>query len=253
MAIIPGMQMPDLAIQIVNYRTKRFLEPLLVSITNDLAGSKLQVEINILDNASGDDLDDIAKRWKPHNVHTYRSDINGGFGAGHNVLAQKTQARYTLILNPDLLLIEANTIERLIDSLEQTRAAVMGPRLLTPRERRDTALEGLSLAQLKQQPWDHSRSYIGPYRVDNDLTEVAWVSGAVFLIKRQEFTKMGGFDEKFFLYYEEVDLCRRLRKQGRHILYDPRVQVLHYGSAVAKKGRHVMKSFLYFQRKRFKK
>jgi N-acetylglucosaminyl-diphospho-decaprenol L-rhamnosyltransferase len=249
------MKMIDVTIQIVNYKTKNFLNPLIDSILKDLRGSNLTFEINILDNNSGDDLRSFFTKWQNHGVHVYVSDKNGGFGAGHNMLAAKTNAQFLLILNPDLLFIEKNTIKRLIAVSNKKRVAVVGPRLLTPRSRQDRSLYNLSVDQLKQQPWDHFKydKSVGLYHPHDELSEVAWVSGAVLLIARQQFVDAGGFDEKFFLYYEEVDLCRRLRMTGVKVFYDPSIQVLHYGSAVASHySKHMMKSFLYFQFKKFR-
>lgn len=248
---------PDIAIQIVNYKTKAFLEPLLESVAKDVAGSSLAVEINILDNASGDDLTEIGKRWQKHNVHIYTSDKNRGFGGGHNLLANKTKAHYLLLLNPDLIFIEPQTVQRLLDTHQQSNADVVGPRLLTPKKRTAAQLAALSQSQLKQQPWDHGTYNIFTrYRSKHTLTEVAWVSGAVFLIERDTFENVGGFDEKFFLYYEEIDLCHRLQGQGKRTVYDPTIQVLHYSGGATGRGiaygKHSTKSFLRFHAKRLK-
>lgn len=242
------MKAPSVAVQIVNYKTKSFLEPLLDSIAKDIVQCAYTVEINILDNNSGDNLEDIKKKWRDHNVSVYSADENKGFGAGHNILAQKTEARYLLILNPDVLFIEARTIERLVKTLEEYRAAVVGPRLLTPKkEARNAPLGKLSAKQFKQQPWDHSLTYVGPYRTHDHITDAAWVSGATFLITRQSFLESGGFDEKFFLYMEEVDLCRRLRKKQQRTVYNPAIRVLHYNHAVASKtAKHMLRSVPYF-------
>lgn len=246
------MSSADLAIQIVNYKTKAFLNPLLESIVQDVATSKLKVEINILDNASGDNLDDIGKKWHLHDVHIYTANKNKGFGAGHNLLSTKTKAKLLLILNPDLLLIEKRTIKRLIGTLERTQATVVGPRLLTPKIRTKTPGSTFPINQLTQQRWDHGTGSLKPYRPTNKIKEVTWVSGAVFLIEYEAFKDIGGFDEKFFLYYEELDLCLRLRKKSMRVIYDPTVQVLHYSSVVANKSKHLPKSFLYYQYKKLK-
>lgn len=231
------METPYIAIQIVNYKTKNFLNPLISSIIKDTADYGQKIEINIIDNDSGDDLRNIAKRWQDQDVHTYKADKNGGFGTGHNVLARKTRARYLLILNPDVLFIENQTVERLMNTLKQYKATVVGPRLLTPKNKaRNIPLGNLSPSQLKQQPWDHSLGYVRPYRLHDKLVEAAWVSGAVFLIERESFLESGGFDETFFLYMEEVDLCRQLRKRRQRIIYEPAIRVLHYNHAVAKKN-----------------
>ena len=237
---------PDISVQIVNYKTKSFLNPLIHSIYKN-TDPDLNIEINILDNNSGDDLKDVQAKWQAKNVNVYYSDKNAGFGAGHNLLASKTKAKHILILNPDLIFIEKNTIERLKDVAERTNAVVVGPRLLTPKSRTDMTLDNLSLNDLKQQRWDHLTRSVGLYRRHNKLLEVAWVSGAVFLVQHQPFMEFGGFDEKFFLYQEEVDLCRRFRKSGLRIIYDPSVQVLHYGGAVATQfSKYGIKSFMYF-------
>ena len=244
------MSQINVAIQIVNYKTKIFLDPLISSIIKDTKSSNLNLEINIIDNNSGDDITDIAALRAHKNVHVYKSKINGGFGAGHNILATKTKAEYLLILNPDVLFIEVNTIINLVNKLKLTKASVIGPKLLTPIVRSTKPLETISLAGLKQQTYDHGKDYISPYKLNDVMSNVAWVSGAVFLIKHEDFSKLQ-FDERFFLYYEELDLCLRLRREGKVIIYEPNIKVLHYGSVVAKKFSVTMlKSFIYFYYKR---
>lgn len=250
------MKSPDLAIQIVNYKSKAFLDPLLTSIINDISTLDCAIEINILDNASGDDLSDIGAKWKKHNVHVYTSKTNGGFGAGHNLLAHKTAAPYLLILNPDILLIESHTIQRLLKSLEQHNATAVGPRLQNPKTRSYTLGQPLASRQLKQQIWDYGTfTVFWRYKTLHAPQEVEWVSGGVTLINRGAFDAIGGFDERYFLYYEDLDLCDRLHRSGGRIVYDPTIQVLHYGSASTKgngKYRHLMRSFLQYQRNRRK-
>lgn len=241
----------DVAIQIVNYKTKAFLEPLVASIVKDIEHSGLAVDINILDNASGDNLEQLGQKWRNQRVHIYTSAHNGGFGAGHNTLARKTKAPYLLILNPDMLFFEPHTIERLLETSTRTGAAVVGPRLLTPKSRVHTKLGEVSADQLKQQPWDHGKRGIWRYHLDNQELEVVWVSGAAFLIRHDVFKAVGGFDDKFFLYFEEVDLCYRLRRLGEHVIYNPKIQLIHYGNAVARKrSSYTVRSFIRLQLKR---
>lgn len=170
----------DIAVQIVNYKTKLFLNPLIQSIYKN-TDPGLKIEINILDNKSGDDLKDIKLKWQAKNVNIYYSDKNAGFGAGHNLLASKTKAKHILILNPDLILIEKNTIERLEETAKQTNAIVVGPRLLTPKSRTDMTLDNLLFNDLKQQRWDHLTRSFGLYRRHKKLLEVAWGFGGCIL------------------------------------------------------------------------
>jgi GT2 family glycosyltransferase len=93
--------MPDwplVAVQVVNYRTRRYLERCVDTVVSDLEGSSMAFEINLLDNASGEDLDDLAARVP--NCRAFTAPTNLGFGGGHNLLAAKTGAQYLLILSP---------------------------------------------------------------------------------------------------------------------------------------------------------
>jgi GT2 family glycosyltransferase len=240
--------MDDICIQIVNYKTKKYLLPCLDALFADLEGSKLKYSVAILDNASGDDLSDIPKRYPEQRVEINQNDKNVGFGAGHNILAKHAQAKYLLLLNPDIKIIEPHTIERLLERAKQSKAQVVGPRLIN--------------AAGKSQLYDHGelyglRAWVANnaghafWRERKDRAEVAWVSGAVFLIEKSWFDRLGGFDENFFLYAEELDLCLRLRNGGGHVIYDPTITMLHYGSVVAKKSMHQRASNDYFVDKHF--
>jgi GT2 family glycosyltransferase len=81
------------------------------------------------------------------------------------------------------------------------------------------------------------------------LGEVAWVSGAALLMQRSTFNEIDGFDENFFLYKEEEDLCLRIRKKGHSVLYDPNVKILHFGSVVAFKDKYFAASLAYYREK----
>lgn len=205
--------MHDLVIQIVNYKTKKYLRDCLKSVLEDLKGTNLGYQINVLDNDSGDDLSDLENEYvKTGKVSFYKSEKNLGFGAGHNLLAKKAQATYLLLLNPDVKVIEPNTIGRLVNGIQKFKAQVIGPRLITAKRR--------------TQWWDH-----GHWRPRKEPARVLWVSGAVFFIEKTWFDRLGGFDENFFLYVEEEDLCWRLRKEGGSVVYDPTITVMHYGGA----------------------
>ena len=96
-----------LAVQIVNYKTKAYVERCVASAVADLEPVGLDYEINLLDNASGDDLTALGERYGRCQVHV--AERNLGFGAGQNLLASKTDAEYLLILNPDVEFITPNT------------------------------------------------------------------------------------------------------------------------------------------------
>lgn len=246
----------DIAIQIVNYKTIDFLDPLIRSIERDLRDSNLTYEIAILDNDSGDDLSGIAERWP--GCRTYQSDKNGGFGYGHNQLAAKTSAQYLLIVNPDTLIIEPSTIARLHKAAVDLNVQAVGPALMSLKSRpMELPLKEPidTTTMLIPQAWDHgeidtaTRFGVNTYVPRKTRGLVAWVSGAFALIDHQGFDEANGFDENFFLFKEEEDLFLRMRQQSSQIMYDPSVHVLHYGSVVASKDKFFEASNQYFIKK----
>jgi len=231
-----------LAVQIVNYHTRTHLERCLETVVADLTASGIDHVIGLLDNASGEPLDDLARRY-PH-VSASSAERNLGFGAGHNRLAAESDSRYLWILNPDVEIIEPDTAARLLAVLQgDPQVRVAGPRLVI----------GAGTAQ----PYDHGR-LTGPrarlalrgghsyWRATSARRRVAWVSGATMMIERTAFDALGGFDEGFFLYKEEEDLCARLRAGGGVVLYEPAVSVRHVGSVVAGQPRWAAESERYF-------
>ncbi len=236
------MTAPTIAVQIVNYKTRAYLDRCLRSVTEDLLDSELTYCVNVLESASGDHLEEIVAGY-PH-ARVFESDVNRGFGAGHNFLASQTEARYLLILNPDVEFIEADTSARLLHTLLGNQgASAVGPKLVD--------------AGGKPQRWDHGRlrgvraqialrGGHSHWQTSDRRLEVAWVSGAAMLISRDAFCAVGGFDERFFLYKEDEDLCLRLRRGGEQVLYEPAVTVRHLGSVVARRPEELALSERYF-------
>ncbi len=237
-----------IAVQVVNYRTRRYLERCIASVVSDLEGSGLGYEINLLDNASGEDLEDLAGRYTGGRAFTAQANL--GFGGGHNLLAGHTEAPYLLILNPDVEIVAPRTVARLMDVLlgGGGRVAAVGPKLV--------------MADGRPQPYDHGRlhgaraaialrgghSY---WRATGVCQEVAWVSGAAMLVERAAFAAIGGFDERLFLYKEDEDLCLRLRAAGGVVVYEPGVVIRHVGAVVADRAHELADASSYYFAKHF--
>lgn len=242
----------DLVIQLVNYNTKKYLIDCLNDVIKDLQNSEINYVISVLDNNSSDDLKDLEKIYKDKKVFFYYSKNNLGFGGGHNFLAKKYDGKYLLLLNADLKFIETNSIQRLFDYLEENKISktkVVGPKLVEKNG--------------KTQRFDHGelngflakiiRGIGNTYWKDrNEIIESSYISGAVFMMEKRIFDEIGGFDENFFLYKEEEDLCLRLREKNYKVIYYPLVKILHFGSVVAKKSKHMENSHRYFIDKHFK-
>lgn len=241
----------DLIIQIINYNTKNYLAICLESLFTDLIDSGINYKIIVLDNSSNDNLEEIEQLYSEKNISFHYSRMNLGFGGGHNYLSSLEDSKYMLILNSDIKFIEINSIKRLYERLAVSNSfKVSGPKLveedMTQQRFDHGELQGVT-SWIKN---NYGSSY---WKARNSPVEAAWVSGAVFLIETELFRKVKGFDEKFFLYKEEEDLCKRIRDSGERILYDPTVSVMHYGHVVAKRSEHFSNSMNYYLDKHFRK
>jgi len=231
---------PDIAVQVVNYRTREQLGRCLATVLADLSGSDLDHRVLVLDNASGDDLSELASRHPE--VDFSVAERNLGFGAGHNRLAARHDAAALLVLNPDAAFVEPRTVARLLEALGGGVAAV-GPQLVdaagTVDPRDHGELRGFRARVAQAAGHSH-------YRRRAEPVDAAWVSGAACLVSRRAFDAVGGFDPGFFLYKEEEDLFLRIRRDGGRVRYLPSVRVRHDGAAVASRDEHLAASVARF-------
>jgi GT2 family glycosyltransferase len=240
---------PTVAIQVVNFRSRAYLERCVSTVVSDVEGSGLAYELNLLENASGECLDDFAVRYDA--CRTFAAPRNLGFGGGHNLLSECASAPYLLILNPDVEFVAPGTARRLLDVLiGGDRVVAVGPQLVTrsgdPQPYDHGRLRGLR-AQIALRG-GHSYWHCTDVR-----QEVAWVSGAAMGIARASFVRIGGFDENLFLYKEDEDLCRRLRYDGGRVVYEPAAVVRHQGSVVADRADGLDRASAYFFDKHFRR
>ena len=235
------------AVQLVNYNTRAYLERCLPTVVADLQGAALEFELNLLDNASGEDLSDFEARFS--GCRTFVSERNLGFGGGHNLLAGQTAASHLLIVNPDVEFVIPRTVQRLLELVAAPGLVVAaGPKVI--------------MSDGTAQPYDHGRlhgvraeialrgghSY---WRETHNLLDVAWVSGAALIVRRAAFEAIAGFDEGLFLYKEDEDLCLRLRQAGGRVVYEPAIVVRHRGEAVADRPVELARSIDYYTGKHF--
>lgn len=216
--------------------SKEFLANCLEDLLRDLSNSELTWEILVLENGSGDDLASLETKYaeERERIKFIDSDKNLGFGAGHNLLAKNNTADNILVLNPDTQLKQKDVTEKLYELLNScSEIGVVGPRLVGPTG--------------KLQVWDHGKYFLGNigicyYSKSDKQTSVGWVSGACLMIKRGVFDQIGGFDERFFLYKEDDDLCVRVAKENLKVIYEPSIEIIHENQAIAKKSVWMKKS-----------
>lgn len=154
-----------------------------------------------------------------------RNDAVKGFGANHNQALRRSKDEYLCILNPDVRLA-TDPFPALLDALRDPKAALAAPRVVTP----DGQVE--NSARRFPTFWSLARKALGavPPLDYPDTAQAAspdWVAGMFMLARREAFEAVGGFDENYFLYYEDVDLCRRLRQKGYDIRLAPAARIVH--------------------------
>lgn len=237
---------PDLSVIVVSYNTREVLRACLQQLYKASAG--LSMEVIVVDNASRDQSAEMVSQDFPQ-VRLIASQVNLGFASGNNVGFDIALGRYVVLLNPDAL-VDGDALRNALQHMEDTpRAAMGGARLLggdgslQPSARLFPSLlnELLSITGLAYR-FPKSRFFGRFDRTWDDqqnATQVDWVPGAFAIIRQSALKKMGGFDERFFLYYEEVDLCRRLHAAGWEIWYWPDIVVRHSGGESSKTVKHL--------------
>lgn len=228
------MSKPQLTVQIVNWNAR---EPLRAALRAILAHPpRFEYEIIVLDNASSDGSMQMLEKEFPE-VKLLVSEQNLGFSRGHNLAARAAQGKYLFILNPDTEVLP-NALDLLVAYAEQhPDVAIIGPKILNP----DGSLQyscrrfpNPAAALFRNTPLGklfpnnpYTRDYLMTDWDHNSIREVDWVSGAALFIRREVFDQLGGFDERFFMYCEDTDLCYRAWQAGYKVVYYPGPKIRH--------------------------
>ncbi len=234
---------PDISLVIVNYNVKEFLANLLTSV--EKARGNLALEIFVVDNDSSDGSMAYLRRRFPQ-VTFIENRENVGFGRANNQAIRLARGTYTLLINPDTL-IEEDTLRVMFEHMElHPKTGAAGCKILNPDgtfadESRRTvptpwnALgKVLGLAAL----FPKSKAFAGYYMnwLDEDTpSEVPVISGSFMFFRTDILKQLGGFDERFFMYGEDIDLCYRLTQAGMVIDYVPATSIIHYKGESTKK------------------
>lgn len=239
------MGAPDVSLVIVNYNAGRHLAACLASVGDALAGVDWQAIV--VDNASSDGSGGAVAQCAPR-ATLVEAGTNLGFARAANLGASHASAPLLLFLNPDCRL-RSNPLPPLLDELAAyPRCAVVAPTVAdedgTPQgnARGDpdmlTGLFGRTSTLRRVLPGTAlSRRNVVAARHDEPpgrSLEVDWVSGSCMLVRRDAFGEVGGFDGRYFLYWEDADLCRRLRGAGWTTRFRPDATVIHVGGQSAR-------------------
>jgi len=249
---------PDLSIIMVTWNSRVDIAKCLESLEAFCTGSDF--EIILLDNASDDGTADYVTAHFP-NVHVKASKVNTGFARGNNLAAQKAAGRYLLFLNPDTW-VDEDIVSAMVHFLDShPQAGACAPRILNPDgslqrgamrtlPTLETLLYELSgLSRLFPRSRRFGR-YMMTWWDHNDQREVEQPAGACIAMRREVFAQIGGFDEGYFMYYEDVELCHAVLAAGWKIYFLPQTQVYHRGGQSASQA--VQKNFPEFYRSQYR-
>ncbi|HJZ76310.1 MAG TPA: glycosyltransferase family 2 protein [Vicinamibacterales bacterium] len=213
---------PSVAIIIVSHNTCDDLARCLDSL--HAAPPRVTHEIVVVDNQSIDGSVDAARRWP--DVRVIDVGSNAGFARANNLGLRATASTHVLLLNSDTI-VPAGAIDALVAELDRdSGVAVVGPRLVDGRGRPELSFGRMigPLNELRQKRLGQSNDVD---RLTRQRQFPDWVSGACLLVRRADADAVGGLDERFFMYTEDVDFCAAIRARGRRILFTPDVEVVH--------------------------
>lgn len=226
----------DLSVIIVNYNVRNFLENSLASIYRAMQG--IDGEVLVVDNASDDGSMEMVRSKFP-DVHLLERKSNDGFAKANNVALRKAQGRYILLINPDTI-VQEDTFHVMIKFFDENADAGMaGCKILNPDGtfqlpcRRSfptpwtafTKIFGLSALFPKSRLFGR---YNLTYLSEDETYEVDAISGSFMFIRREAYKKVGGLDETFFMYGEDLDWCYRFAQSGYKVYYVHSTKIIHF-------------------------
>jgi GT2 family glycosyltransferase len=243
--------MADISIIIVNYNGSGFIEDCLESIGERLAGEENPVsyEVIIMDNASSDGSPEYLKKFcsQKEDFRLIENNRNIGFGAASNKGAKQAKGDFLLFLNPDCRILESGMNNVLHLYREKKDAGALGVKILNS----DGSLQFSCRAfpTLARQFYEsffcyrifRSSRMFGSYFMTwwdhSTIRAVDWLSGSFILIKKKVFEDLNGFDEDYFMYSEDTDLCLRLVREGYKNYYYPGYIVEHADAGIASRDK----------------
>ncbi len=233
----------DISIIIVNYNVKEFAANLLESL--EKAKIRFRLEIFLVDNASSDGSISYLKRRYPDVIFIENRE-NTGFGKANNQAIRLARGTYTLLINPDTI-VRQDTLQVMYRHMEaHPETAAAGCKMLNPdgtfafesRRSVPTPMSALwkilGLTRLFPRSKRFSAYYMGA-EDENKPGRVPVLSGAFMFFRTEVLKEAGGFDEQFFMYGEDIDLCYRVRQMGWEIDYVPETSIIHYKGESTKK------------------
>jgi GT2 family glycosyltransferase len=246
------LEKSKVAISIVTYNSKHIFD-VLDNVKKEFAGDH-RFRFVIFDNNSDEEYKKRLDSYKDFADITFYHE-NNGFGFGHNYNLMYAQEEYFLIFNPDIILKREDLLKMLKILEEDRTISLLVPKVLNPdgtvqhliRDRVsvfDYALRFIPFKFVKKLFAKRLASYECRDLPDDRLVDIRIGSGCFMLIRGAEFKEINGFDERYFMYFEDYDLCLELKKRNKRIVYTPFSHVVHFYERGAHKNSKLFKIFI---------
>lgn len=226
------MRSIQLSLIIVTWNTADITLKCVKTIKQYLKG--VDYEIIVADNGSEDDT--VTRLKKEGGIIVIENKANLGFGKGNNVAAKKAKGKYLLFLNSDMELIDNKLVDMLDYINNHSQIGLIGPKFLNiDLTDQGSVFPPQTLVNAFKEFWLGQKAYSKYVPNTNQPVEVSSVSGGAVLILRQLFEKIGGWDKRYFMFFEDLELCRQVKKLGYKIYYFPACRFIHRHGASGKK------------------
>ena len=233
----------QLSIIIVNYNVRYFLEQCLISVQAALKG--IDGEVIVVDNISPDDSCAMVKTQFPE-VILIENKENVGFSKANNQGVAIAKGDYVLILNPDTVVAEDTFSKILNFAKKKTNLGMLGVKLIDgtgrflPESKRGLPTPKVAFNKLFGISSTTTGKYYATHLQENESGAIDILVGAFMLMKREIYNEVGGFDEDYFMYGEDIDLSYKLLKKGYQNHYYPNTQIIHYkGESTSKNAKYL--------------
>jgi len=229
---------PDVSIVIVTWNGKRYALECLESLR--MLKSKLSLQVIVVDNASTDGTPEAIRRQYPE-VELAENSANLGFAKGNNVGIAMSRGRYVCLLNSDVV-VPPGCFETMVDYMDaHSDIGLLGPKMLSPDGgigpsvmKLPTVWNSLCCALGLHSIFKNS-NFFGGYLMPNfpydKIEDVEVLTGWFWMTPKPALDQVGGLDERFFMYGEDIDWCHRYLKAGWRVVFFPGAEALHYGAA----------------------
>jgi N-acetylglucosaminyl-diphospho-decaprenol L-rhamnosyltransferase len=246
--------MKDLSVIIINYNAKEQVKECVRSLIKYTEG--IEYEVIVVDNCSTEQGVEQTLLEFPR-IQFIQNRENAGFAKANNKAAMEATGRNLLFLNPDTILFD-NALGDLVHFIDSRNVAgIVGPKLYRNLKREYHPLYAKFTSPFKIFTWHlplhHALSRFYHTYICNSkiIRSVDWVCGAALMIKKDLWVELQGFDEKYFMYCEDQDLCLRAKQKGYEVFYYPKAEIVHLGGHSAdqtseKSFRYYWESKIYF-------